>query len=242
MNILILAAGENDSNLNDDGYPFYLTEFEGIPLIEHLVRQCEPIKIAKYFFAFAEAEIKRWRLDNVIPQLTSNGHIITVKAKTAGAVCTALLAIEYIDNDEPLLILNANDILQIDFLTVINDFKQRKLDAGTIVFHSIHPRYSYVSLDKHGFVIEAAEKNPISKNATAGFYWFARGTDFIMSSQSMIAKDSHIDGSFYVCPVFNEMILSHAKIGVYFIENHQYHPLKSLRQIKHFESVIGSGR
>lgn len=242
MNILILAAGENETTLNDSGYPFYLTELEGVPLIERLVAQCQSIQNAKLHFAIPENEIKQWRLDSVVKQLAPNGQLIYVKSNTAGAACTALLAIEHIDNEEPLLILNMNDMLQINFAEVISDFLSRDLDAGTIVFHSIHPRYSYVLLDKDNLVIEAAEKNPISQHATAGFYWFARGKDFINAARSMIAKDCHVDGHFYICPVMNELILSHAKISVNFIDNKRYHPLKTMRQIQHFESVLEAGR
>lgn len=242
MNILILGAGENETTLNDSGYPFYLTELEGMPLIERLVNQCHSIDNAKFHFAIPENEIKQWRLDSVIKQLTPDGNLIHVKSNTAGAACTALLAIEQIDNDEPLLILNMNDMLQINFSEIVNDFKSRQLDAGTIVFHSIHPRYSYVLLDADNMVIEAAEKNPISKHATAGFYWFARGKDFIHATRSMIAKDAHVDGHFYICPVMNELILSQAKIGVSFIDTQHYHPLKTMRQIQHFESILESGR
>ncbi|SRR5579885_1472288 len=242
MNILILGAGENETTLNDSGYPFYLTELEGIPLIERLVTQCQSIKHPKFHFAIPENEIKQWRLDSVIKQLTPEGHLIHVKSNTAGAACTALLAIEHIDTNESLLILNMNDMIQVNFAEVINDFESRQLDAGTIVFHSIHPRYSYVSLDQDNLVIEAAEKNPISQHATAGFYWFARGNDFISATRSMITKDGHVDGHFYICPVMNELILAHAKIGVHFIDNQHYHPLKTMRQIQHFESVLEAGR
>ena len=125
---------------------------------------------------------------------------------------------------------------------MLRDFAERKLDAGTIVFHSIHPRYSYVALDENNFVIEAAEKKPISQHATTGFYWFARGSDFVSACKSMIEKDSHLNNNFYICPVLNELILIQQKIGVYPIKNHHYHPLKSVRQMQHFESVLESGR
>jgi bifunctional N-acetylglucosamine-1-phosphate-uridyltransferase/glucosamine-1-phosphate-acetyltransferase GlmU-like protein len=242
VNILILAAGEKEATLNDSGYPFYLTELEGIPLIERLITQCQSIKNAKYHFALPENEIKQWRLDSVIKQLAPNGQLIQVKINTKGAACTALLAIEHIDSAEPLLILNMNDMLKINFADVIHDFESRQLDAGTIVFHSVHPRYSYVSLDADNLVIEAAEKNPISQHATTGFYWFARGEDFIAATRSMIAKDGHVDGLYYICPVMNELILGHAKIGVCFVDNERYHPLKTMRQIQHYESVLEAGR
>ncbi len=54
----------------------------------------------------------------------------------------------------------------------------------------------------------------------------------------MILKDAHVNEFFYVCPVFNELILEQAKIGVYRIEARQYHPLKSERQLRHFEAIL----
>lgn len=242
MNILILAAGDKEASMNENGYPYYLTELEGVPLIERLVNQCRSIQNAKFHFAIPENEIKQWRLTNVIAQLTPGANLIHVKGNTAGAACTALLAIEHIDTDEPLLILNMNDMIQVNFADVVNEFEARQLDAGTIVFHSVHPRYSYVALDENKFVIEAAEKDPISQHATAGFYWFARGKDFIQATCTMIAKDGHVDGLFYICPVMNELILAHAKIGVHFIGNQQYHPLKTVRQIQHYESILETER
>lgn len=242
MNILILAAGETELNLDNDQYPFYLTEFEGVSLLERLIKQCETIQQANYLFAFSELEIKRWRLDNVVTQLVPNSQLVRIPGKTAGAACTALLAVEHIDKDEPLLIINATDMWQVNFAEIVQDFEKRRLDAGTIVFHSIHPRYSYVALDDNGWVVEAAEKNPISQHATAGFYWFARGSDFVVACRSMITKDSHVNGLFYICPVFNEMILSQAKIGVSMINHQQYHPLKSMRQMQHYDSVLEAGK
>jgi len=51
-------------------------------------------------------------------------------------------------------------------------FRRQELDAGTIVFDSVHPRWSFVKTNEKGLVIEAAEKRPPSRNATAGFYHF----------------------------------------------------------------------
>ncbi len=79
-----------------------------------------------------------------------------VDGLTAGAVCTALLAIEHINNETPLVIANADQLVEVDLCDVIQSFEQQSLDAGTLVFDSVHPRWSYVRLDENGCVIEAA--------------------------------------------------------------------------------------
>ena len=39
----------------------------------------------------------------------------------------------------------------------------------------------------------------------------------------MISKNASVNGSFFVCPVFNEMILQQMSIGTYRIEKDQYY-------------------
>jgi hypothetical protein len=83
-------------------------------------------------------------------------------------------------------------------------------------------------------VTEAAEKNPISRNAAAGFHFFAKGKFFVEAVQSMIRKDASVNNVFYVCPAFNEMILNQQKIGVWRIDKTQYFPIKTESQLERF--------
>jgi len=238
MNILILAAGSVNFNADDCHYPLCLTELNGIPLIERLINSCRTVGDAEYTVALREQDIRRCHLDNVIKLLVPDSHIISITDITQGAACTALLAVRYINNDEELLILNGNELLEVDFSLVINHFRMHQLDAGTVVFPSIHPRYSYVRVNHDELVIEAAEKNPISRHATAGFYWFRHGKDFVRAAQNMIRKNESLNDAFYICPSFNELILEQARIGVYPVMGHQYHPLKTERHVIQYETAI----
>ncbi len=236
MNILILAAGAPAQN---GAYPLCLTEFEGgEPLIERLLGSCAPLCPNQTIVAVPDAEVKQYHLDQIIRLLVPQSEIIPINGTTRGAACTALLAAGMIDNDDELLIINGNELLDMDFAAVVAGFKGRSLDAGVVVFKSVHPRYSYVKLDTAGHVIEAAEKRPISQNATAGFYWYRKGGDFVRAAKNMIRKDACVQGNFYICPVFNELILEQKRIGVHAIESKQYHPLKSERQIDRYEAMV----
>ena len=53
-----------------------------------------------------------------------------------------------------------------------------------------------------------AEKQPISRNATAGLYYFRRGVDFVRGAERMLFKNASFSGEFYVAPVYNELILA----------------------------------
>ena len=236
MRVLILSAG----GLPDDGveepasragYPTLLIELGDELLVERLVRSCAAISGARLAFVVREEEAHRHHLSNVVAQAAPGAEIVRVRGDTAGAACSALLAIGCVAADEDLLVINANELLDIDFGAVVKGFRASGHDAGVVVFPSLHPRYSFVRLDAEGLVVEASEKNPISRNATAGFYWYRRGGDFLRAIERMIRKEAHVDGRYYICPAFNELVLDGARIGVHRIPADRYRPVKSRPQL-----------
>ncbi|PXW29604.1 glycosyltransferase family 2 protein [Paraburkholderia caballeronis] len=239
-NIVILAAGSPAFETSDGDYPLCLTEFDGTPLIQRLINNCAAINAGKLIVALRDAEVSRYHLDNAVRQLADDAHTVRVSQTTRGAACTALLAAEHIDNDDELLIVSANELIDVDLVGVVSAFRAAAVDAGAVVFHSIHPRYSFVRVDADGFVIEAAEKNPISNHATAGLYWFRKGSDFVRGAKTMIRKGADVDGLFYVCPVFNQLILEQKRIATFPIRPQQYHPLKSERHFRQFDATLES--
>jgi len=163
--------------------------------------------------------------------------VTQVHSSTKGAACTALLAAHDIDNDDELLIVTVNEMVDTDLSEVIGHFRANSCDAGVVTFNSLHPRYSFVRLNKDDRVVEAAEKNPISKHALAGVYWFSSGASFVAAAKEMIRKDAQVNNAFYIAPSLNELILDHKRIGTFKIESHQYHPLKNNNQLQAFENV-----
>ena len=132
---------------------------------------------------------------------------VILEGDTKGAACSALLSANHIKGDKPLLIANGDQYLDVDISSIMQTFMNKDIDGGIITFESIHPKWSFVKLDTDGFVVEAAEKRPISKYATAGLYFFKKGNYFIEAAQEMIKKGVRIMGQFFICPVYNEMIL-----------------------------------
>jgi hypothetical protein len=80
-------------------------------------------------------------------------------------------------------------------------------DGGIVTFKAIHPKWSFAKVNPFtGLVEEVAEKNPISDDATVGYYYWKHGSDFVKYAEQMIEKDIRINNEFYVCPVFNQAI------------------------------------
>lgn len=239
MKIVIPMAGP-DERFRQHGFPFAkpVVEIDGRPLIEHALDCLRLTPEADFTFVIRKEDDLRFHLRDVLRLLAPDCTIITADGETAGAACTVMLAVEQIDNDEELLIANGDQILDFDLNRVIEGFRARGLDAGTVVFDSVHPRWSFVKTDAQGQVIETAEKRPISRNATAGIYYFRKGSDFIAATKAMIHKGASVNGGYFVCPSFNELILKQKKIEVHQIDRDRYISLATPQAVEEYEQVL----
>ena len=239
INILIPLASKSGFFKGPEYiYPEILNEVKGKTMIEAVIENYSIIEEEKkYIFILNKEESDRYHIDNILKLVTdSNCEIIKLSGETKGAVCSCLMGIDYINNDNSLIIANGNQVIDKNLNDVLVDFKNRDLDSGVICFDSVHPKWSYVKLDEDGSVEETTEKNPISKNAIAGFYYFKKGKDFINSAMKLIEKDANYEGKYYIAPTINELILENKKIGIFKIKNEQYHSFYSPQKIKEYEN------
>ena len=237
LNILIPMGGDNVFAGEEFQFPKPLIEIDGRPLIELVVDCFSSISGDKrYIFTVNAADCQKHHLDDVLRLISGESSVVIQLEKgTKGAACSALMAVDYIDSDDELLISNSDHVIEHALENIINEFKSRGCDAGVACFDSVHPKWSFVRLDDEGNVVEAAEKRPLSRNAIAGLYYFRKGRDFVQSAMRMIEKDANVNGSFYVAPAMNEMILAGQRIATYSIPNESYHNFYSPHKIKEYE-------
>lgn len=240
-NIIILAGMKSDEARQEGDFPYYLSESDGVPLIQSLIENCATLNPSKIICMLPNAEVNKYHLRNMVLQMHPAAVAHPVHETTIGAACTALLASEFIDSDAELVIISANEILDESFEKIVNEFRSQCRDAGVVIFKSLHPRYAFVRLTDAGDVVEAAEKNPISPHAVAGLYWFKSGKMFVEAVKSMIRKDAKVNDSFYIAPALNELVLLQKKIGAYRVDPAQYRPLKSAAQVHAYEAQGGRG-
>jgi beta-phosphoglucomutase-like phosphatase (HAD superfamily)/dTDP-glucose pyrophosphorylase len=217
MNVLIPMAGAG-SRFQQAGYTFPkpLIDINGKPMIQFVI---DNINIdANYIFVVQKEHRVKYNLDTLLNLIAPKCKIVEVDALTEGAACTTLLAKEYINNDEPLLIANSDQYVEWDSNEFMYKMIEQKVDAGIITFQSTHPKWSFAKTDEKGYVIEVAEKKAISDIATAGIYYWAKGSDYVKYAEQMIQNNTRINNEFYVCPVFNEAIADNKKIKTYNIQ------------------------
>lgn len=217
LNVLIPMAGAG-SRFAAAGYTFPkpLIEVRNKPMIQVVV---DNLNIdANFIFVVQREHYDLYNLKYLLNLIAPNCKIVQVESMTQGAACTTLLAREYIDNDQPLLIANSDQFIEWNSNEVMYAFNADDIDGGILTFRNTHPKWSYARLDDHGFVSEVAEKKVISENATVGMYFWKHGSDYVRYAEQMIGKDVRVNGEFYVCPVYNEAIGDGKKIRVKQIE------------------------
>jgi dTDP-glucose pyrophosphorylase len=191
-------------------FPKPLIEVNKKPMIQVVI---ENLNIeANYIFVVQHEHRVKYNLDTLLNLITPGCKIIETQGVTEGAACTALLASEFIDNESPLFFANSDQFVDWNSNEFMYKMNESEADGGIVTFESTHPKWSFAEVDENNFVVRVAEKDPISTNATVGFYYWKKGSDFVKYANQMIDKNIRVNNEFYVCPVFNEAIQNGKKI------------------------------
>lgn len=233
LNILIPMAGAG-SRFAKVGYSFPkpLIDVNGKPMIQVVV---DGMNIeAHYIYVVQKQHRKKYNLDVLLNFITPNCSIIETEGVTEGAACTTLLAKELINNNHPLLITNSDQYIEWDSTEFMYQMNEKEYDGGIVTFQSTHPKWSFAKVNQDNLVTEVQEKKPISDKATAGIYYWKKGSDYVKHTEQMIKKDIRVNNEFYVCPVYNESIKEGLQIYNYEIESKQMWGLGTPEDLKYY--------
>lgn len=218
MNILIPMAGRGNRFLEKAGEnpeyagPKPLINIMGKKMIEWSISSLPLTEQDNLIFLLLKEHVAKHQIDEKLKKTFGNSiKAIIVDGVTAGAVCTALLAKEFIDNEEPLIITDSDHF--IDGKTHFEEIKKHpEIDGMIPVFYATNPKWSYAKIDENGFVKKVAEKKAISNNANIGVYYFKKGSSFVKAAEKMIEKNDRVNNEFYIAPVYNYLIGNGDKI------------------------------
>jgi len=244
MNILIPLAGK-DPEFEKRGLFKPLVDVGGQPLILRCTSQHPALfsggKNKLTFIVLAEHE-KKFSASSRLKGLYPGSSVLIMPKPSEGAACTALFAKGAIGGSEPLAIYLADIHFEMDFAAAAKRCKEGGCAGFIPCFPSSNRKYSYAARGEGKLASRVAEKDAISQNASAGFYYFSRGSDFVEAAERMVEKGLRANGAFYVCPVYNELIGMGKKVlieDVKFISG-----LGNIAEIEAFRKsvALGAGR
>lgn len=234
VNVLIPMSG-NGKRFRDAGYilPKPLIDIYGKPMIQWVV---DNLNIdANFIFIVQKDHNEQYNITSILKMMVPDCRVIIEKGAINGAACSALLAKEFIDNNKHLLIANSDQFISnFDIAKFIYSAVSKNVDASILTFirHN-DPKWSYLR-EENGFIVEVAEKKPISDLATIGLYFWNKGSDFVKYAEQMIKANDKTNNEFYVVPSFNWMLKDNKKIISHMIDVEDFWGLGTPEDLEKF--------
>lgn len=216
LNIVIPMAGRG-SRFAQAGFntPKPLIPVGGRPMIQWVIENVRPARPHRFTFLCLAEHLERYsEVPEELRRICPGCAIVPVAGVTEGAACTVLLAREFIDSGDPLMIANSDQIVDLAIEDYLLAGDVPGVDGLIMTFWSDHPKWSYCRMRADGSVSEVVEKQVVSNEATVGIYNFRRGADFVRAADAMIAADLRVNGEFYVAPCYNQLIDEGARIVI----------------------------
>ena len=146
-------------------------------------------------------------VEDAIRQYYEKAQFITIDHLTQGQACTCMLAENYLNPKEPLLIAGCDNGMDID----VAAFQELTRDCDCIVFTYRHNEAVLSNPNAYGWMITDQEANitgtyikkaisdtPMEDPAVVATFWFREAGIFLEATEKMIREDDRIRGEFYV--------------------------------------------
>jgi dTDP-glucose pyrophosphorylase len=167
-------------------------------------------------------------LKNICIQKKYDVFIKWIDYVTEGPASSAYLVKDLINNYEPLIISNSDQILDWNFSDFYN--KCMLYDGCVLTYKPSYKfnigdkdKHSFVKFDDNGIPIEFVEKTAISKEALVGVHYYKTGILFLSSYEYIYNKNMRApNGEFYLSYTYQGLINMGYKVGTYNLPNNNY--------------------
>ena len=213
MQILIPMAGDG-KRFSAAGYsmPKPLIDINGKPMIQAAIESLG--LVGQYIFIIRDYPGFTDKIIETLCKIAKNPIIKCIDYLTDGAARTCLLAEKHIDNEDPLIITNCDQIMEWNPKLFTKFIDHPNFDGAVVTYKKQTVKNSYVRLE-NGIAVEFAEKKIISDQSLNGIHYWRKGSDFVRSAKAMIEKKISVNNEYYIAPTYNELVKEGKKIVAY---------------------------
>lgn len=166
-------------------------------------------------------------------------NIIEIDYLTDGQATSCMLAKEYWDKDDELLIYN------IDTYVEPNELKREDIKGDGFIpcFNAPGDHWSFVKTDETGKVVEIREKKRISDNCTIGVYYFKSCGLYEKMYNEYYNDERKLDkNEKYVAPIYNYMLEKNMELHICNIPSDKVHVLGTPDELNEFINTYDKNR
>ena len=148
--LIIPLATSSNYSIEEYFFPKPLIDIDGLPMILKVMENFEMnLDFQKYTFIIPENLSTKYSIDSII-RLNTNKvtNFVFKKAETSGALCSSLLSVDKLSDNEDIVIANMDEIIDINLNEIITFFRENSANGGMIAFKSNHPRSLNCDKDK----------------------------------------------------------------------------------------------
>ena len=192
-----------------DSHPKPLILVDGIPMVKRVIDSLGFVSCISQFTYVVRTEHRSlFEKANVVHSFPF-GTLFEMREDNRGQTETCLLAQGVINNDEPLFIVNCDNVFDWNPEVFLEEMKDPDITGSILTFKekTETTHWCFAEVDLFGEVRRLEEKIPISRDALAGGFYWKKGSDFVKYARRSIAKNKRAkNGEFYLGAVYNEPI------------------------------------
>lgn len=158
---------------------------------------------------------KNSALDSLLDSIDENVRLIKVVEPLPNDICTCLLACEYWQDDEEIIICNIEQYLGSELDKYIEYFRGKGSSLGVVSSGASESSISYVVRDSNHSIIEVVEGHSESNEVLECFLFFNKASLFFKLATSLILKKSSVEDSFHLSACINEALLERVQVDAY---------------------------
>ena len=152
-------------------------------------------------------------------------EVINPKGPTRGALASALLPIDLLNDSDPIVLVPTNSVTDSESLEVfLKSMGHSTVAAGIMLIDSTDPHYSYARVYE-GRVIEIIEKVIVGNLATTGIYFFRNKQVLKECARWAFVNNQSTDNKFYIAPSLNYVLSAGDEIGYQIVDSSTYQHL-----------------
>ena len=195
--------------------PKYLIEVDGRKVIEHIV-DLYPDD-SDFVFIINDKHREETDIVEVLDKLVDKKEIVTIQRHKKGPVFSVSEFENLIDDEEEVIVNYCDFSIYWDYRHFKAFIDATECDGCVICYTGFHPHmlgsdnYAFCRTDENNKILEVREKQPftddkMSEFASAGNYYFRRGSYVKKYFKQLMDEDININGEYYVSLIYNLLV------------------------------------
>ena len=206
------------------------------PMLELVLENLRQREDDRFICCILKEDDQNFNLSQEIKKFAPYVDIHVVEELKDGPASTCYEAIDLVDQNDELIIINCDQIIEdFNIESFLRFTHSYDYDGVLGTFFSRSPKNSYVKLNDDGLVVEAQEKKVLSEYATNGLHYWKKASYFFDSYRIMVEKNARTLNEFYVAPSYNYLINDGKKIGFYHFNEH--YPIGIPSDLKYYKNL-----